>query len=172
MLEKQGEMKALENIEDLDLFFNSANFPGNIMMSAEDISFSYDNKSPLIIDNFSLSVGKRDRICIIGKNGKGKSTLIKLLAGILTPTKGTVKKNPSLLEGYFGQTNKLDLDESKNIMQEIMSTDKSCTENKARTIAGGLMFSGDNALKKIKVLSGGEKRREHFLTNIINPHYA
>ncbi|HOV13402.1 MAG TPA: ABC-F family ATP-binding cassette domain-containing protein [Spirochaetota bacterium] len=159
MLEKQGEMKALENIEDLDLFFNSANFPGNIMMSAEEISFSYNDKPPFIINNFSLSVGKRDRICIIGKNGKGKSTLIKLLAGILTPTKGTIKKNPSLLEGYFGQTNKLDLDESKSVMQEIMSTDKSCTENKARTIAGGLMFSGDNALKKIKVLSGGEKSR-------------
>lgn len=159
MLEKQGTMKALDNIEDLDLFFNSAGFPGNTMMTAEEISFSYDNNSPMIINNFSLSIGKRERICIIGKNGKGKSTLIKLLAGLLNPVKGVVKKNPSLLEGYFGQTNKLDLDESKTIVEEIVSSDKSCTELKARTIAGGLMFSGNNALKKIKVLSGGEKSR-------------
>ncbi len=81
------------------------------------------------------------------------------MAGILKPTSGTVYKNPSLKEGYFGQTNKLDLDEQKTVVEEIMSSDKSCTDVKARTIAGGLMFSGDNALKKIKVLSGGEKSR-------------
>ncbi|HNX24393.1 MAG TPA: ABC-F family ATP-binding cassette domain-containing protein [Spirochaetota bacterium] len=158
-LEKQGEMKALEVIEDLDLYFNSAHFAAGQMMSAEDISFSYNGKEPFLIENFSLAVGKRDRICIIGKNGKGKSTLIKLLAGQLQPTKGTIKKHPSLLEGYFGQTNKIDLNENRAVFEEIRSADKSCNEFKARSIAGGLMFPGDNALKKIKVLSGGEKSR-------------
>ncbi len=158
-LEKQGEMKALEAIEDLDLYFNSAHFAAGQMMSAENISFSYNGKEPFLIEDFSLSVGKRDRICIIGKNGKGKSTLIKLLAGELQPTSGSVKKHPSLLEGYFGQTNKLDLNENRAVFEEIKSADKSCNEFKARSIAGGLMFPGDNALKKIKVLSGGEKSR-------------
>jgi len=158
-LEKQGEMKALEAIEDLDLYFNSAHFAAGQMMSAENISFSYNGKEPFLIEDFSLSVGKRDRICIIGKNGKGKSTLIKLLAGELQPTAGSVKKHPSLLEGYFGQTNKLDLNENRAVFEEIKSADKSCNEFKARSIAGGLMFPGDNALKKIKVLSGGEKSR-------------
>jgi ATP-binding cassette, subfamily F, member 3 len=159
MLEKKGEMKALENIEDLELYFNSAEFSANQMMSVENISFSYDGKKPFLIENFSLSIGKRERVCIVGKNGKGKSTLIKILAGLLKPVSGNVYKNPSLKEGYFGQTNKIDLDEDKSVYQEIMSSDKSCTELQARTIAGGLMFTGDNALKKIKVLSGGEKSR-------------
>jgi len=159
MLEKQGEMKELENIEDLELYFNSAEFQANQMINVENISFSYSGIAPFLIENFSLSVGKNERICIIGKNGKGKSTLIKLLAGLLKPVSGTIYKNPSLKEGYFGQTNKIDLDDSKTVYQEIMSSDKSCTEVRARTIAGGLMFSGDNALKKIKVLSGGEKSR-------------
>jgi ATP-binding cassette subfamily F protein 3 len=158
-LEKQGEMKALEVIEDLDLYFNSAHFAAGQMMSAEDISFSYSGKEPFLIKNFSLSVGKRDRICIIGKNGKGKSTLIKLLAGELKPVSGSIKKHPSLLEGYFGQTNKLDLNDNRAVFEEIKSADKSCNEFKARSIAGGLMFPGDSALKKIKVLSGGEKSR-------------
>jgi len=158
-LEKQGEMKALEAIEDLDLYFNSAHFAAGQMMSAENISFSYNGKEPFLIEDFSLNVGKRDRICIIGKNGKGKSTLIKLLAGELKPASGSVKKHPSLLEGYFGQTNKLDLNENRAVFEEIKSADKSCNEFKARSIAGGLMFPGDNALKKIKVLSGGEKSR-------------
>lgn len=158
-LEKQGEMKALEVIEDLDLYFNSAHFAAGQMMSAEDISFSYNGSKPYLIENFSLTVGKRDRICIIGKNGKGKSTLIKLLAGELKPASGSIRKHPSLLEGYFGQTNKLDLNENRAVFEEIKSADKSCNEFKARSIAGGLMFPGDSALKKIKVLSGGEKSR-------------
>jgi ATP-binding cassette, subfamily F, member 3 len=158
-LEKQGEMKALSKIEDLELYFNSANFSAAQMISAEDISFSYSGKEPFLIHNFSLSVGSQDRICIIGKNGKGKSTLLKLLAGELKPVSGNIKKHPTLKEGYFGQTNKLDLDENKTVLEEIKSTDTSCTENQARNIAGGLMFSDTMALKKIKVLSGGEKSR-------------
>jgi ATP-binding cassette subfamily F protein 3 len=158
-LEKQGEMKALDNIEDLELFFNSANFAGSQMMSAEDISFSYNGAEPFLIDKFSISIGRRERICIIGKNGMGKSTLLKLLAGELKPVSGNIYKHPVLQEGYFGQTNKIDLDDNKTVAEEIRSSDKSCTDHKARCIAGGLMFSGDDALKKIKVLSGGEKSR-------------
>ncbi len=158
-LEKQGEMKALENIEDLELYFNSAHFAAAQMLGCENITFGYNKSSSLLIDNFSLSVGNSERICIIGRNGKGKSTLLKILAGELQPLKGSIKKHPILKEGYFGQTNKLDLDDNKTVAEEIKSADKDCTEAKARNIAGGLMFSGDTALKKIKVLSGGEKSR-------------
>ncbi|MGL4369762.1 MAG: ABC-F family ATP-binding cassette domain-containing protein [Spirochaetota bacterium] len=159
MLEKQGEKKALENIDDLELFFNSAHFPTDQMLTADSLSFSYGNGLPSIINDFSLTVGKRDRICIIGKNGKGKSTLLKLLAGELSPVSGSVRRHPILQVGYFGQTNRMTLDENSTVMEEIKNTDKLCTDNKARCIAGGLMFSGDTALKKIKVLSGGEKSR-------------
>jgi ATP-binding cassette subfamily F protein 3 len=84
---------------------------------------------------------------------------LKLLAGELKPLKGEIKRHPALRDGYFGQTNKLDLDDNKTVLEEIMSADKKCTVNTARAIAGGLMFSGDNALKTIKILSGGEKSR-------------
>lgn len=147
-LEKQSEMKALEKIEDLELYFNSAPFNTNQMLSAENISFSYNGKEPFLIENFSISVGNRERICIIGKNGKGKSTLLKILAGELETSQGTIKKHPVLKEGYFGQTNKLNLNENFTVVEEIMSSDPSCNEWKARTIAGGLMFSEDQALKK------------------------
>jgi ATP-binding cassette subfamily F protein 3 len=158
-LEKQGEMKKLEHIQDLELYFNSAHFQADQMMTANNISFSYSGAAPYLIEDFSLTVGKNDRICIIGKNGKGKSTLLKLLAGELTPQGGTVKKHPALQEGYFGQTNKLELTDTNTVLEEIMSADKRCSVGTARGIAGGLMFSGDNALKTVKVLSGGEKSR-------------
>ena len=168
-LEKQGEMKALEKIEDLELYFNSAPFQAQRMMTVNDLSFSYNGKTPYLIENFSIDVGKRDRICIIGKNGKGKSTLLKLLAGQLNPVSGTITKHPSLQQGYFGQTNKFDLNDSRNILEEIRSADRECNDQKARAIAGGLMFPGDNALKKIKVLSGGEKSRVVLAKILVTP---
>ncbi|OHD10720.1 MAG: ABC transporter ATP-binding protein [Spirochaetes bacterium GWB1_36_13] len=168
-LEKQGEMKVLDEIEDLELYFNSAPFASNQMMSGEKICFSYNGKEPYLINDFTLYVGKRDRICIIGKNGKGKSTLLKLLAGELEPVGGTVNRHPVLKVGYFGQTNKMNLDENLTVMEEIKSSDKQCTETKARCIAGGLMFSGDTALKKIKVLSGGEKSRVMLGKILVTP---
>ncbi|HOA06806.1 MAG TPA: ABC-F family ATP-binding cassette domain-containing protein [Spirochaetota bacterium] len=158
-LEKQGEMKALESIEDLELYFNSAKFEASQMMTIENLSFSYGENEPRLIEELSFAIGKRDRVCIIGKNGKGKSTLLKLLAGELRPVDGNVSRHPSLQQGYFGQTNKIALNDNKTVTEEIKSADRLCTDAKARVIAGGLMFSGDNALKKIKVLSGGEKSR-------------
>jgi ATP-binding cassette subfamily F protein 3 len=168
MLEKQGEMKALEAIEDLELYFNSAPFAANQMMLAENISFAYEG-GPLLVDDFSLAVGKRDRICIVGRNGKGKSTLLKLLAGELQPQSGTITRHPSLLTGYFGQTNKFNLNDNRAVYEEIRSADPSCNDFKARAIAGGLMFPGDNALKKIKVLSGGEKSRVVLAKILVTP---
>lgn len=168
-LEKQGVMKKLEAIADLELFFNSISFGGDQMLSADGLSFSYGPDAPRLIDNFSLTVGKNDRICIIGRNGRGKSTLLKLLAGRLTPCAGEIKKHPALKEGYFGQTNTLDLDETKTVLEEILGADKGCSIATARSIAGGLMFPGDAALKKVAVLSGGEKSRVMLGKILVRP---
>ena len=167
-LEKQGQMQALETIQELDMQFNSLSFSGNQMVSVQDLGFGYEG-SDQIIEEFSLTVGKEDRICIVGKNGAGKSTLLKLLAGELQASSGTITKHPSLKEGYFGQTNKQVLKDSRSVYEEIMATDRSCNENKARTIAGVLMFSDDLALKKIKVLSGGEKSRVSLGKILVTP---
>ncbi|MCP5493831.1 MAG: ABC-F family ATP-binding cassette domain-containing protein [Leptospiraceae bacterium] len=168
-LEKMGEKKALEKIEDLELYFNSAPFAANQMLSAENISFSYSGKEPFLIKDFSLSIEKRERICIIGKNGKGKSTLLRLLAGELQPISGKINRHPALLEGYFGQTNKKVMNDNNTVYEEIKSADPDCTDNKARTIAGGLMFPEAAALKKVKVLSGGEKSRVLLGKILVSP---
>lgn len=168
-LEKQGEMKALENIEDLELYFNAAPFAASQMVRVEDLSFSYTQNTPLLLKQFTLSIEPHDRICIIGKNGKGKSTLLKLIAGELSPISGSIQKHPTLKEGYFGQTNKISLNEGNTVVQEIMTADPNCSEGKARNIAGGLMFSEDEALKKIKVLSGGEKSRVLLGKILVSP---
>lgn len=75
------------------------------MITAEDITFGYDKTKRPLINKFSLSISKTDRIGIIGKNGQGKSTLINLLSGELQPDEGTIKKHSKLEYGHFGQTN-------------------------------------------------------------------
>lgn len=151
------------------MFFNSAKFEASRMLSAENISFSYDGKEPYLIRDFSLTIERKERICIIGKNGKGKSTLLKLLAGELKPDNGNIYKHPILLEGYFGQTNKKVMNDDNTIYEEIKASDPDCTDYKARTIAGGLMFPDTMSLKKIKVLSGGEKSRVLLGKILVSP---
>jgi ATP-binding cassette subfamily F protein 3 len=158
-LARQVEMSKLETLEDLDFRFRSASFPSKTMMEIRNISFAYEEDSPRLINNFSLIVGKADRIAVIGKNGKGKSTLLRLLAGELTPLQGTIRQHSLLKIGYFGQTNVNRLDPDKTVLEEITASHPDCTPQQARNISGNLMFESDMALKKISVLSGGERSR-------------
>ncbi len=158
-LEKKGRMEKLASIEELEFSFPSAPMPGKIILEAGGLDFSYDGKEPLLISDFKLTIKKNDKIAVIGKNGKGKSTLMKLLAGELTPLRGEIRKHPLLQTGYFNQTNVSGLDPGKTVLEEILAVNPACTEQQARNIAGLLMFEGDAALKKISVLSGGERSR-------------
>jgi ATP-binding cassette subfamily F protein 3 len=158
-LAKKEKFEKLEKIQTLDFSFNSAPFPTKLMMEVRDVSFSYNKNIPYLINKFSIDINKNDRIGVIGKNGKGKSTLLRIIANELAPLNGSIKSHPLLKTGYFGQTNIDRLNFDKTIEEEIISSDPDCTQQKARNIAGVLMFSNDNALKKIFVLSGGEKSR-------------
>ena len=158
ILEKMPEMEALSMMASLDFEFNYKECPGKVLLEAKNLSFSYD-AGPTLIDELSFSILRGDKIAIIGKNGKGKSTLLNLLAGELTPKKGEVTKNVNTLIGHFGQTNINRLSMDNTIEEEILSVDQMMGQQKARNIAGTMMFSGDLAKKKIKVLSGGERAR-------------
>ncbi len=157
-LEKQKSNEKLEKLESLNLSFRSEAFLGPSMINADDITFSYDNKKN-IIENMSLEIGKKDRICVIGRNGKGKSTLLRILAGELIASKGSLKNHKSLKIGYFAQPNISRLCEENTVAEEIMFTGKGSSMQNSRNICGKLMFSGENALKKVSVLSGGERCR-------------
>jgi ATP-binding cassette subfamily F protein 3 len=158
-LQKKERFERLSEISTLEFEFNSAPFNAKSLLTAENISFSYNQDGPPLIEGLSLSVGKNDRIAIIGKNGKGKTTLLNILAGELRPHSGSVNSHPNTETAYFGQTNINRLDPRKTIEQEIMDVHPDHNRGVARSIAGVMMFSGDAALKKVSVLSGGEKSR-------------
>ncbi len=157
-LNRMTELTKLDRIANLEFSFNEADFPAKNIMSAEHISFSYPHKETLISD-FSITISKTDRICIVGKNGRGKTTLLKLLSGELKPVKGTVSHHPGVKMGVFGQTNIERLHTSKTIESELMSSSGETNPKVIRSVCGAMMFSGDLAKKSIKVLSGGEKSR-------------
>jgi len=168
-LEKQRRMEKLSALDSLEFSFPYAPIPAKIIMEARNLAFSYHRRPPLLIENFSIQIGKKDRIAVIGKNGKGKSTLLKLLAGELPARKGNLRRHPRLAAGYFCQTNTARLDLTKTVVEEIISADPDRWEQQARNIAGALMFEGDQALKKISVLSGGEKSRVLLGKLLVSP---
>ncbi|MCL2261189.1 MAG: ABC-F family ATP-binding cassette domain-containing protein [Fibromonadales bacterium] len=155
-LERHEPLANLDKIKTLDFEFTETNFPAKRMLKVEHLSFGYD--VPLIED-LSFELFKGDRLAIIGPNGKGKTTLLNLLANELKPNNGSIETHNSTVINYFGQTNVNRLDVQKTVEEEIQSSLADRTRGKARTLAGVMMFEGDNALKKIQVLSGGERSR-------------
>lgn len=160
MLSRIPVLENLKNFYHLDFQFNEAFFPGKKMLDVNDISFSYQASSEKpLIENFSLSVEKGERIAIIGKNGRGKSTILRLLAGELTPHTGTCKRSENLSIGYFGQTNIDRLHPKHSIEEEISLANPKLNLTQVKGICGLMMFSGDKSNKVNGVLSGGEKSR-------------
>lgn len=168
-LEKKGKLEELRDIKSLDFAFNEAQFQSKYFLEARDLSFGYGGDSPLLIKDLSFTVSKGDRIGVIGKNGRGKTTLLNLLNGEMKPLSGDVNINQNTKMAFFGQTNIDRLTRSNTVEQELMYSQPDCTRGQARRICGAMMFEGDSALKKIEVLSGGERARVLLGKLLISP---
>ncbi|QOR61419.1 ABC-F family ATP-binding cassette domain-containing protein [Sulfurovum sp. ST-21] len=157
-LDKMEEMGDLESEADLSFDFNYAESPAKIMMRVENIGFGY-KPNELLFQNLTFALEKGKRIAIIGKNGKGKSTLLNYIAGELSRLQGELHYHPSTKFAHFGQTNIERLNTTATIVEEIASASKELGIPEARAIAGRMMFPGELGDKKIEVLSGGERSR-------------
>jgi ATP-binding cassette subfamily F protein 3 len=157
-LQKMENKQKLEKLKMLDFSFNSSPFPAKQVFSAQKVNFSYNAEMPLIRD-FSITVAARERICVVGPNGKGKSTLLRLMAGELPPRTGRIEYHGAVKKGYFEQSNVKTLVDDRTVLDEIIFANPDADLQRARNVCGAMMFSGDDALKKISVLSGGEKSR-------------
>jgi ATP-binding cassette subfamily F protein 3 len=128
------------------------------LLEARALSFGY-TPGHLLFRNLNLTVNARDKFGVIGNNGKGKSTLLNVISGGLKPVTGEIKTHPDMKLGYFGQTNIQRLNPKLTIEEEIEQANPALTRTQVRNICGTMMFGGDLALKRVSVLSGGERSR-------------
>lgn len=157
-VERLGEATRLEHERNLEFSFNEAPFPGKRMLQIKDLNFHF-NGGPTLIQDLTVELFKGDRVAIIGPNGRGKTTLLNLIANELSPVSGSISLNPNILMNYFGQTNINRLNLENTVEEEIQSAVQSAERGKARSLAGLMMFSGDASQKRIRILSGGERSR-------------
>ncbi|HJN37512.1 MAG TPA: ABC-F family ATP-binding cassette domain-containing protein [Gammaproteobacteria bacterium] len=158
LLEKQDQKAKLAHIETLDFEFNCLpNMSKGNFAEVNKLTFGYDDEN--LIEKLSFKVSMDDRICIIGRNGKGKSTLLKLITGDLTPKEGNIQINNKTEIGYFGQMNIDRLNPNLSIYEEMQNSAPTIDQTSVRKACGNMMFSGGLSNKRIEVLSGGEKSR-------------
>jgi len=172
----QSRIRSLDKmpIIDVDDEDNSAlrlKFPpsprsGSYPVTVEGLSKSYDNHNVFTNANFTIERG--ERVAFVGKNGEGKSTLVKAIMGEID-YEGHLALGHNILIGYFAQNQASLLDEEKTVFQTIDDVAVGDIRTKIRDILGAFMFGGDNSLKKVKVLSGGERTRLAMIKLLLEP---
>ena len=131
---------------------------GKIALSCKDLSKSYDH--PVLTD-FNFELNRGDKVGIIGNNGRGKTTLVKLLAKQIEPDSGIIELGHQVDIGYFAQNHQETIDKSQNIsaFDWLKSQQQGLYDQDVRSALGRMLFSGDDAFKPISALSGGETAR-------------
>lgn len=145
-----------KNNRDFDIRFNIRVKPGKIVTDIKDLSKSFGNLE--IFDGASAQILRGDKIALIGANGKGKSTLLRMVHGT-ERYDGTIEPGWNVESAFFAQHQLEALNVKNDLINEIGTVSAEYTEKELRTVLGCFLFSGDEVFKKVKVLSGGEKSR-------------
>lgn len=173
----QSKIKQLEKIERIEVEeednsqirfkFPEAPRSGRLVVEAQHLTKSFGEK--VVLNQINFSVERGEKIAFIGRNGEGKSTLAKILAGIDTCTSGTLNLGYNVEIGYFAQHQAELLDGDISVFDVIDRAAVGDMRTKVRSLLGAFLFSGESINKKVKVLSGGEKGRLSLAKLLLQP---
>lgn len=164
------ELKELPENEasSISLRFNPSHASGVKVLEIKDLFKSFGTKK--VLEDVQMYLGRGECLSFIGANGNGKSTLVKLICKELQPDKGIVELGHNVKVGYYAQEHSSILDHNKTAYEAVEDNCIASARPKLRTILGGLGLSGEDAEKKISVLSGGEKARVRLAMLLVNEH--
>ena len=175
-LQVQSRVKMLEKLEILEvdeedtsalrLKFPPSPRSGSYPVTIENVSKSYGDHT--VFRNANLTIERGDKIAFVGKNGEGKSTLVKCIMKELEHD-GTLTIGHNVMIGYFAQNQASLLDENLTVFQTIDDVAKGDIRNKIKDLLGAFMFGGENSAKKVKVLSGGARTRLAMIKLLLEP---
>ena len=130
---------------------------GNDVLRVQDVSISYDGQPPLL-KNLTFGITRGESAALVGPNGIGKSTLLKTIMNTISPESGSITYGSNVTIGYYDQE-QAELTSSKRVLDELWDEYPDMPEKEIRTCLGNFLFSGDDVLKPVRSLSGGEKAR-------------
>ncbi len=175
-LQVQSRVKMLEKLEILEvdeedtsalrLKFPPAPRSGSYPVMLENVGKTYGDH--VVFKNANLTIERGDKIAFVGKNGEGKSTLVKCIMKEIEH-EGTLTLGHNVMIGYFAQNQASLLDENLTVFQTIDDVAKGDIRNKIKDLLGAFMFGGENSTKKVKVLSGGERTRLAMIKLLLEP---
>ena len=175
-LQVQSRIKMLEKLEILEvdeedtsalrLKFPPSPRSGTYPVIIENVTKTYGNHT--VFRNANLMIERGDKIAFVGKNGEGKSTLVKCIMKEIEHD-GTLTIGHNVMIGYFAQNQASLLDENLTVFQTIDDVAQGDIRNKIKDLLGAFMFGGENSAKKVKVLSGGERTRLAMIKLLLEP---
>ena len=155
-----------EETQVMKLKFPVAIQPGKMILETKDLAKSYGDKK--VLNNINLFIERGTKIAFVGQNGQGKSTLAKLLVGIINGN-GELSLGHNVMIGYFAQNQSETLAPSKTVFTTIQDSASNENRVKVRDLLGAFLFKGDDVDKKVSVLSGGERNRLALCKLLLQP---
>ncbi|WP_296382087.1 ABC-F family ATP-binding cassette domain-containing protein [Winogradskyella sp.] len=169
--ERMLEKLQIIEIDDVDtsalkLRFPPTNRSGNYPVTVKEVSKSYEEH--VVFKDANMSIARGEKVCFVGRNGEGKSTMIKSILGEIE-VEGTCVLGHNVKVGCFAQNQAALLDESLTVFQTVDEVAQGDVRTQIKNILGGFMFRGDDIDKKVSVLSGGEKTRLAMVKLLLEP---